>query len=181
MNYRPRDWSEDAGHENGSYDNVCTSCKRVFTGHKRRVTCKECAHLFKFSPQPDFFAWRQGEEDAWKFTANRDEAFNSALTMKEVRIEPLYRLSMKQFIALRCWEIIELLRAEEANSVEIVCDNPEGCGTVKNPNCAIVCFGGWTNFEHRRFSGDTVLQCLEAALVEMQNPVHVVEAGLARR
>lgn len=38
-----RDWSEDAGHENGNYQNRCLLCDQIFTGHKRRVICKECA------------------------------------------------------------------------------------------------------------------------------------------
>lgn len=38
-----RDWSEDLGHENGNYQCWCTTCRRLFTGHKRRVTCRACA------------------------------------------------------------------------------------------------------------------------------------------
>jgi len=39
----PRDWTEDATHENGQYQCRCTSCGQMFIGHKRRVTCKVCA------------------------------------------------------------------------------------------------------------------------------------------
>lgn len=38
----PRDWTEDASHENGNYNNVCCGCNRTFTGHKRRGVCREC-------------------------------------------------------------------------------------------------------------------------------------------
>ena len=38
-----RDWTEDAGHENGRYNCVCVKCNNVFIGHKRRVMCKVCA------------------------------------------------------------------------------------------------------------------------------------------
>ncbi len=38
-----RDWTEDAGHENGCYLCTCCSCGHSFVGHKRRVTCKLCA------------------------------------------------------------------------------------------------------------------------------------------
>ncbi len=38
----PRDWTEDAAHENGSYLCRCVHCHEVFTGHKRRAVCKAC-------------------------------------------------------------------------------------------------------------------------------------------
>lgn len=42
-NITPKDWIEDFDHENGNYTCQCLSCASYFTGHKRRVTCKECA------------------------------------------------------------------------------------------------------------------------------------------
>jgi hypothetical protein len=41
--YGPRDWQEDADHENGGYQCECVHCKATFYGHKRRVVCKQCA------------------------------------------------------------------------------------------------------------------------------------------
>jgi len=38
-----RDWTEDAAHENGQYQNQCVTCKELFIGHKRRHVCKKCA------------------------------------------------------------------------------------------------------------------------------------------
>src|SRR4051812_690306 len=38
-----RDWVEDFTHENGNYLCRCSDCGNRFFGHKRRVTCKECA------------------------------------------------------------------------------------------------------------------------------------------
>lgn len=38
-----RDWIEDASHENGNYQCLCSTCGNTFIGHKRRVTCKACA------------------------------------------------------------------------------------------------------------------------------------------
>ena len=38
----PRDWTEDAPHENGNYLCHCCLCHETFTGHKRRVVCKAC-------------------------------------------------------------------------------------------------------------------------------------------
>lgn len=45
----PRDWAEDVAHENGNYWNECGTCRRMFIGHKRRVTCRECAST---APEP---------------------------------------------------------------------------------------------------------------------------------
>lgn len=39
----PRNWPEDASHENGNYECRCCTCGNLFVGHKRRVTCKVCA------------------------------------------------------------------------------------------------------------------------------------------
>jgi len=39
----PKDWPEDFSHENGNYQCRCVGCGELFTGHKRRVVCKECA------------------------------------------------------------------------------------------------------------------------------------------
>lgn len=37
-----RDWTEDAGGENGSYQGKCVICGSGFIGHKRRVVCRTC-------------------------------------------------------------------------------------------------------------------------------------------
>lgn len=39
----PRNWVEDYPHDNGQYMNRCLSCRRIFIGYKRRITCKLCA------------------------------------------------------------------------------------------------------------------------------------------
>lgn len=72
--------------------------------------------------------------------------------MPDVRIMPIP-------IMVECWLAIEVLREREANSVTILCDNPEG-----NPNNAIECNGDWTYYEDRRFIGDTIYACLKAAV-----------------
>ena len=40
-----RDWVEDFPHENGNYTNKCVQCGELFSGHKRRTTCKLCTAL----------------------------------------------------------------------------------------------------------------------------------------
>lgn len=39
----PMDWPEDYSDENGQYQCECTTCGKLFIGHKRRITCKLCA------------------------------------------------------------------------------------------------------------------------------------------
>lgn len=64
------------------------------------------------------------------------------------------------------WNIrkyIDFLRADEGDSVTILCDNPDFNG---QPNCAIECNGYWTNWEDRRYAGDTIEAALELAYFE---------------
>lgn len=56
--------------------------------------------------------------------------------------------------------ILEQLRADEGNCVTFVCDNPDFNG---QPNCAIEVCAEWTAWAPRRFSADTVLDCLRLA------------------
>ena len=63
--------------------------------------------------------------------------------------------------------LIELLRADEGDSVTILCDNPDFNG---QPNCAIECCGDWTGWLHKRFAADTLLDTLSMAVTERQLP-----------
>lgn len=68
------------------------------------------------------------------------------------------------------WDLIERLREAEGNSVTLICDNHDFNG---QPNAAVICNGDWTLWTDRRFTGDTVLQALEAAhaaMVEADQP-----------
>jgi hypothetical protein len=47
----PRDWPEDATHENGDYCGICRQCGEPFSGHKRRMICKPCANTPTGGPQ----------------------------------------------------------------------------------------------------------------------------------
>lgn len=51
---------------------------------------------------------------------------------------------------------IEWLRAEEGDSVTILCDNPDG------PDAVEVC-GAWTNWDCRRYSGKDWIEALDNA------------------
>ena len=54
--------------------------------------------------------------------------------------------------------MINDLRADEGDSIEILCDNPEG-----PPNNAVRVSAGWTNYDFERFEGDTLEAALTAA------------------
>lgn len=57
------------------------------------------------------------------------------------------------------WAAISRLRDEEADSVTVLCDNPDG-----PPNNAVKCCGFWTGFAERRFEGETILEALSRAV-----------------
>jgi len=57
-------------------------------------------------------------------------------------------------------EMLNALRAEEGDSVTLLCDNPDFNG---QPNNAIECCGDWTNWQERRFTGDTLRAAVLAA------------------
>lgn len=61
---------------------------------------------------------------------------------------------------IKAWNLIERLRTAEGNSVTLICDNPDFNG---QPNCAIDVCGDWTAWLDRRFTGDTILEALQAA------------------
>lgn len=63
--------------------------------------------------------------------------------------------------------LIDLLRADEGDGVTILCDNPDFNG---QPNCAVICNGGWTSWEDRRFAADTILDALSMAATEKALP-----------
>jgi len=58
---------------------------------------------------------------------------------------------------------LRLLKFEEGDSVNILCENPE---PKDSESFAIVCNGGWTDWKDRRFYGESTLDCLRSAAVE---------------
>jgi len=63
---------------------------------------------------------------------------------------------------LFCMLLIEELRADEGNSVTILCPNPEPENREESE--AVECLGEWTAWEEQRFSGATLKECLESAV-----------------
>lgn len=91
------------------------------------------------------------------------------------QIDRLRRAAMKFVAALppahwreiEIFRLIELLRSEEGDCVTIFCDNPD---FNMGANNAVECNGFWTNWEHRRFEGESLLDALSAAMIEYKRP-----------
>ena len=63
-------------------------------------------------------------------------------------------------ICIRTCNAIGELISEEADSVTILAANPDFIG----PDYAIECGGDWTSFNSIRFSGKSIVECLESAV-----------------
>jgi len=61
--------------------------------------------------------------------------------------------------AIEAWSLVEKLRAPEGNEVVLLCDNADFGGA----NSAIEVCADWTGWDHKRFTGDTVLKALRVA------------------
>lgn len=85
-----------------------------------------------------------------------------ALATQRARIAELLDANNRFEQDGRNWRIINKLRAGEGSSVEVLCDNPDFNG---QPNNAVVCNGGWTDWQNVRFTGETVGAALGAAMV----------------
>ncbi|AYJ87628.1 hypothetical protein D3Y57_19015 [Sphingomonas paeninsulae] len=66
------------------------------------------------------------------------------------------------------WVMVNRLRDEEADTVTILCDNPEG-----PPNNAVECSGFWTGFADRRFEGATIAEALAVAVAAKDEAAHI--------
>lgn len=101
---------------------------------------------------------------------NADSADRAAFSMEakpEKMLELLVEIDrLKGLLAVvpdgvAHWQIVEKLRAPEGHAVTLICDNPDFNG---QPNCAVECCADWTDWKPHRFTGDTILEALQAAL-----------------
>lgn len=77
------------------------------------------------------------------------------------RIDDARKEEMKRQIdGSNILRLIDLLRAEEGDGVTI---NSSNVGFSDLPNEAIDCVGDWTDWQERRFTGNTLLEALQAA------------------
>ncbi|MES2602136.1 MAG: hypothetical protein V4602_15140 [Pseudomonadota bacterium] len=106
--------------------------------------------------------------DASKNHPERD-ALRAAMSALEsaLRAQPADAGEPVAWRDVEMMRLINLLRSNEGDSVTILCNNPDFNG---QPNNAVVCNGGWTNWEDRRFSQDTLLDALSAAMIEYMRP-----------
>lgn len=65
--------------------------------------------------------------------------------------------------SIRIRMALDLLRADEGDSVTIICDNPDFNDL---PDCAIDCCGQWTAWGTIRFTGSCLRECLEKAVAD---------------
>lgn len=56
---------------------------------------------------------------------------------------------------------LDLLRQGDGSSVEVLCDNINYLGHLRN---AIICRGEWTRWEPQRYEAETLLDCLQMAV-----------------
>lgn len=61
----------------------------------------------------------------------------------------------------KAWYLVNVLRKSEGHAVTLMCDNPDFNG---QPNCAIEVYGEHTDWQAKRFTGDTVIEALEKAV-----------------
>lgn len=82
MSEPKRDWVEDFSYDNGRYGHKCVLCGFEFTGHKRRVICKECS--------------TKADEKPAKITALFESVLTTHVLSTELRDE--YRAKLKEII-----------------------------------------------------------------------------------
>lgn len=106
------------------------------------------------------YAHANGSSDAIAAAALR--ALQPVFTAHNKRITELLGANNRYLQDARNWRIVEQLRAAEGHSVEILCDNPDFNG---QPNCKVLCCGGWTDWHNELFTGNTIDEALGNALV----------------
>ena len=105
------------------------------------------------------WAWRHGD---LKRRLADVEALRRAEQGKLQR-EPVNLAEHPDHAAIR---YLEELRLGEGDSVTILCDDPEADSTARR--MAIVCNGAWTQWQDRRFYGESIVQCLAKGVGAMR-------------
>lgn len=109
-------------------------------------------------PPPDSAASDKGEG------AN---PFGLEAQLAEARADPAWRAkwSAQQDDERPFLVMVQALRADEGDSITLLCDNPDFNG---QPNNAVECCGAWTGWTDRRFTGDTLRGAVQAAYLAKQ-------------
>lgn len=115
--------------------------------------------LGHYGEAPDTLARIKGIVAQYREAPFRSADWLAGEIMRILDSEPANDITPKPPAGGDEWSMVNRLRDQEADSVEILCDNPDG-----DPNNAIVCCGFWTGFVERRFSGDTIADALRSAV-----------------
>lgn len=109
--------------------------------------------------------------DSWK-TRSPDDDLEGIEPPTPEQERDDYEDQMQDDLSVAYWTkaFIDVLREDEGDSVTILCENPDG------PN-AVECNGHWTNWEDKRFEGETVLDALAAAHNECIQLRAAISAG----
>jgi len=104
-----------------------------------------------------------------KLLDDKCDTLRAQLAAKDQEIErlksqPQNTAEMPEIAAMR---YIEQLRSGIGASVTILCDNDDA--TYKEQSVAIEACADWTDWENRRFYGESVLQCLAKAVIARAN------------
>lgn len=99
----------------------------------------------------------------WKVDATVAALRRRLADVEALRREPVNLAEHPDHAAIR---YLEELRLGEGDSVTILCDDPEAESTAKR--MAIVCNGAWTQWQDRRFYGESIVQCLAKGVGAMR-------------
>jgi hypothetical protein len=134
---------------------------RAFARHRlssEQSTAREVERLTEESLRFKRY-WTQERERGEKLQ-NDNIALSGEVEQLRAQVERARDTAeMPEVAAMR---YIEQLRAEEGDSVTILCDDPEAESADRR--LAIDCNGAWTDWRERRFYGESVLQCLALAV-----------------
>ncbi len=111
----------------------------------------------------DPFPYRGTDPVLFSIAKIIDPSIGLSTTPESMRAEALRKAGeiAKLLPAIECWSIVEQLRAPEGAEVILLCDNPDFNG---QPNNVIEICDDWTRWTQVRFTGETMLECLQKAL-----------------
>ncbi len=133
INYSPRDWATDNGHEDGNYSCLCCQCGWRFIGNKHRKVCFVCdksnrktfhiTRTLRTGPQG-----QEGNEMTDRRTTPRESQDAMARITVSIRSKEAHFYSYAKFIAAMMTDkvVAEALLAGEAITVSAERKEEEG-------------------------------------------------------
>lgn len=153
-------------------DDLWWGTRRIYGTDTYSLTVEDRAALY--SPVPEGFALVPVEgmgslappypvpEGFALVPVEATAAFSFEVQLAERLDDPEWRAKWKSDEdGLRSFQtMLNALRADEGDSITLLCDNPDFNGM---PNNAVECNGAWTNWKDHRFTGDSLLLAVRAA------------------